>query len=425
MRRSFLAAAGAVAALLTSVAVAPSAGAAPSSTGLEHRNVPVCDSAPAGLANCDAVRHDTVDHNGKVVPDATAGPAGYGPVQLRSAYGLAPLQTTAPGALYGGKPYTASTRMIAIVDAYDAPSAEADLNVYRKQFGLGSCTTANGCFRKVDQTGKTRYPRANGGWAQEISLDLDMASSICPECRLLLVEANSASFADLSAAVRTAATTPGVVAISNSYGGTDLSNGTIEAAYSQPGIAVTASTGDDGYGVSAPASFTNVIAVGGTSLKADASTDRHWTESAWSGAGSGCSTAHATGFQDAGRTDCSGKANADVSAVADPNTGVAVYDSYTYQGARGWMVFGGTSAAAPMVAGFYGAGTAATGHQPAGSTYQPGAYLWATPTAGLNDVSGMSNGSCSLTKWCTAVEGWDGPTGLGSPFGLAAFSTPV
>jgi subtilase family serine protease len=424
MRRPLLAVTGVVAALLTSVALAPSAGAAPSASGLEHRNVPVCDSAPAGLANCDAVRRDVVDHNGKVVPDATAGPAGYGPVQLRSAYGLANLKSTAAGALYGGKQYTTSTRMIAIVDAYDAPYAEADLNVYRKQFGLGSCTTSNGCFRKVDQTGKTRYPRANGGWAQEISLDLDMASSICPECRLLLVEANSASFADLSTAVSTAAGIPGVVAISNSYGGGDFSNATIEAAYSKPGIAITASTGDNGYGVSAPASFTNVIAVGGTSLKADSTTERGWTETAWSGAGSGCSTAHAAGFQDTSRTGCTGKANADISAVADPNTGVAVYDSYSYAGARGWMVFGGTSAAAPIVAGFYGAGTAATGKQPVGSTYQPGAYLWATPTTGLTDVSGGSNGPCPEATLCNAVEGWDGPTGLGSPHGLTAFSTP-
>src|SRR4051812_21361406 len=263
MRRPLLAAAGAVAALLTSVALAPSAGAAPSHPVHGHRDVSVCTSAPAGYAHCDAVRRDAVDAAGVVVPEATAAvqPAGFGPADIQAAY-------TLPGA--AGQ----TGRTVAIVDAYDAPTAEADLGVYRSQYGLRACTTANGCFKKVSQTGGTSrgsLPRADGGWAQEISLDLDMVSAACPTCKILLVEARSASFSDLATAVRYAASVPGVVAISNSYGGSDLSNATIANSYNQPGIAVTASTGDGGYEVESPASFGSVIAVGGTSLVKDSS----------------------------------------------------------------------------------------------------------------------------------------------------------
>src|SRR3954451_3075240 len=284
MRRSFLAAAGAVAALLTSVALAPSAGAAPNHPVHGHRDVSVCSSPPAGYAHCDAVRRDAVDSAGDVVPEATPGaPAGLAPADLQSAYRL-------PG--LAGR----TGRTVAIVDAYDAPTAEADMGVYRAQFDLPACTSATGCFKKVSQTGGTSrgaLPRADGGWAQEISLDLDMVSAACPTCKILLVEARSASFNDLATAVRYAASVPGVVAISNSYGGSDLSNTTIANSYNQPGIAVTASTGDDGYGVESPASLPAVIAVGGTSLTADSSTTRGWTEAAWTGAGSGCSTLNA------------------------------------------------------------------------------------------------------------------------------------
>src|SRR3954451_11918578 len=275
MRRPFLAAAGALAALLTSVALAPSAGATPSHPVHGHRDVSVCSSAPAGYAHCDAMRRDAVDSAGDVVPQATtAAPAGF-----------RPKDTEAPSRLAGAAGRTGRT--VAIVDAYDAPTAEADMGVYRAQFDLPACTSATGCFKKVSQTGGTSrgaLPRVDGGWAQEISLDLDMVSAACPTCKILLVEARSTSFNDLATAVRYAGSAPGVVAISNSYGGGDLTNTTIANSYNQPGIAVTASTGDAGYEVESPASFPSVIAVGGTSLVKDAST-RGWTETAWAGAG--------------------------------------------------------------------------------------------------------------------------------------------
>lgn len=378
----------------SSVPLAAAATAAPSDQGLAHRNVRVCGAPAAGNAGCHAVRHDTVDSSGKPVPAANAAPSGYGPTDIQSAYALTGL--------------TSGGRTVAIVDAYDDPTAEADLATYRSTYGLPACTTANGCFRKVGQTGTSSLPRANAGWAQEISLDLDMVSAACPDCKILLVEAKSASFADLGTAVGTAAKTPGVVAISNSYGGSDS---TATAAYDHPGIAITASTGDSGYGVSSPASFPTVVAVGGTSLKRATST-RGWTESAWSGAGSGCSTTNAKPSWQTAVTACSGKANADVSAVADPNTGVAVYDSTAYQGVKGWMVFGGTSASAPVVAGVYALSGNTTGY--------PASVAWANPSA-LNDVTTGSNGTCPTAVWCTARTGWDGPTGLGTPRGTAGF----
>jgi subtilase family serine protease len=392
MRRPTIAVLSAAAALLlSSVGTASIASATPSDTGLAHRNVPVCADAPAGAASCHAIRRDTVDHNGRVSPAVT--PAGYGPGDIRSAYGLT-------AASSGGK-------TVAIVDAYDAPSAEADLGTYRKQFGLAPCTTAGGCFRKVNQTGGSTPPRANAGWAQEISLDLDMVSAACPDCRILLVEANSASFADLSAGVDTAARL-GASAISNSYGGDDQA--TLKS-YDHPGIAITASTGDAGYAVESPASFPTVIAVGGTSLTRVGSS---FTEKAWSGAGSGCSLINPKPSYQTDVTNCAGKANADVSAVADPSTGVAVYDSYAYQGTKGWMVFGGTSASSPIVAGVYAMGSAV------GTAPYPAARTWANATA-LNDVTAGSNGACTTAVWCTAGTGWDGSTGLGTPKGTSAF----
>jgi subtilase family serine protease len=374
----------------------PTAGAAPSRVGLSHRNVKVCSTATARTAGCHAVRRDAVDPQGAVVPNVV--PSGYGPKDLQSAYGLPAATTALP---------TGPT--VAIVDAYDNPKAEQDLAVYRSQYGLPPCTTANKCFRKVSQTGSsTALPRSDGGWAQEISLDLDMVSAACPSCKILLVEAKSPTFANLGTAVNRAVQL-GAKVISNSYGGSDASG---TSAYNHPGIAIVASTGDAGYGVESPASFRTVVAVGGTSLRATTNTPRGWTESAWSGAGSGCSTLNTKPAWQTAATSCSGKANADVSAVADPNTGVAVYDSFAYQGTSGWLVFGGTSASAPIVGSVYAlSGTTAD---------YPASYTWAHASE-LNDVTSGTNGTCPTEVWCTARTGWDGPTGLGTPKGTAAF----
>jgi subtilase family serine protease len=327
----------------------------------------------------------------------TATPRGYGPSDLQTAYSL-------PSATNG------SGQTIAIVDAYGYASAESDLATYRAQFGLPPCTTANGCFRKIDQRGGSKFPKNNCGWAQETALDLDMASAICPNCNILLVEADSASLANLGAAVDTAVAL-GATVVSNSYGGGESSAANTDTHYNHPGVAITVSSGDAGYGVQYPAASPYVTAVGGTSLVNNGGV---FTETAWSGAGSGCSKyASKPSWQtDSG---CSMRTVADVSAVADPNTGVAVYDSYRCQGAAGWMVFGGTSVAAPVVAGVYAlAGNAA-------SASYPSSYAYATSAGSLTDVTSGSNGSCSGSYLCTAGAGYDGPTGLGSPLGVGAF----
>lgn len=382
------------------LATAGSASALPhsSATGLSHRAV--CGVAAQGFARCHA---DVVTgKNGAVldgkVNGSASGPAGYHPTDLQGAYNL-------PSATAG------SGQTVAIVDAYDDPNAESDLSVYRSQFGLPACTTANGCFHKVNQSGGTKFPRANGGWAQEISLDLDMVSAVCPNCHILLVEASSSSLSNLGAAVNEAAVL-GANEISNSYGGSESLNDTsYDASYfDHPGIAITVSSGDNGYGVEYPAASQYVTAVGGTSLTR-ASNTRGWSETAWSGAGSGCSAydTKPSWQSDAG---CRNRSVADVAAVADPNTGVSVYDSYSYQGRSGWLVFGGTSVASPITASVYAlAGNAAN------ITY--GSYPYSHASS-LNDVTSGSNGSCG-TYLCKAQAGYDGPTGLGTPNGIGAF----
>jgi subtilase family serine protease len=335
-----------------------------------------------------------VDAGGNPQPSIT--PSGFGPADLRAAYKL-----TSTG--------SASTT-IAIVDAMDDANAESDLAVYRSQFGLPACTTANGCFRKVSQTGTTRYPRGDAGWAEEISLDLDMASAICPSCHILLVEASSSSFANLSAAVDEAAKL-GATVISNSYGGSEYSSEvTDQSHYNHPGIAITVSSGDGGFGVEFPAASQYVTAVGGTSLKKDGSS-RGYSETVWNGAGSGCSK-YVTKPSWQHDTGCAKRTVADVSAIADPNTGVAVYDTYRLH-PGGWLVFGGTSVAAPIIASVYAlAGNA--------SSVVAGSFPYAH-TSSLFDVTSGSNGSCSGSYLCTGVVGFDGPTGLGTPNGATAF----
>jgi subtilase family serine protease len=395
-RRRFLLAFTIAAAALLSDAVAsasPVASATVSSTTV--RDSSVCKHAHHARARCYAIRVDRL-HKGRVRHQSA--PVGYGPSDLQSAYSL-------PGATAGGH------QSIAVVDSYDDPSAERDLAVYRKQFGLPPCTSTNGCFRKVDQAGGHSYPAADGGWGQEISLDLDMVSATCPHCRVILVEATTSSMANLGASVNTAVRL-GANAVSNSYGGPDASDRTYGRYYHHAGVAITASAGDSGYGTSYPASSKWVTAVGGTTLKRSSSA-RGFTESAWRDGGSGCSSDNKTTWQPAATTGCPGRAVADVSAVADPVTGVAVYDSYAFQGTNGWLTFGGTSASAPIIAGVYAlAGNSAD--------ITSGAYLWAHH-GWLRDVTQGSNGSCATKQWCNARTGWDGPTGWGSPDGIGAF----
>jgi len=372
-----------------------------------HKDKGVCAKANGpDAAACDS---RVVTETDGVTPLATTTyQNGYGPGDLQSAYKLPVL---------GGSGST-----VAIVDAYANPNAESDLAAYRTQFGLGACTTASGCFLAVNQNGTTSpMPAGNTGWGQEIDLDIEMVSAICPQCKILLVEANSNSFADLGAAVNRAALM-GATAISNSYGtsGEFLGETSYDSYYNHPGIAVTASSGDSGYGVEFPAADNHVVAVGGTNL-ARASNTRGWTESAWSGAGSGCS-AYFGKMSWQTDTGCARRMEADVSAVADPNTGVAVYDTYGSTGGNNWYVFGGTSVASPIIAAVYGlAGNAGTVDYAARLPYGNSTALF--------DVVGGSNGTCTgngrkrsgQLYFCNAVTGYDGPTGLGTPNGTGGF----
>jgi subtilase family serine protease len=298
---------------------------------------------------------------------------GLHPADLQNRYNL---PSAGPGAT------------VAIVDAYDDPAAESDLAAYRSAFGLPACTSANGCFQKVNQEGSTAsYPMPDQGWGAEISLDLDMVSAVCPNCKIVLVEANSPSFDDLGAAVDSAASM-GANAITNSYYGPEWSGETAyDSHYHHQGVAITASAGDQASPFY-PAASPYVTSVGGTSLSETAGA---WSESAWQYTGQGCSTYESRPNWQNGWTGCKTRATVDVAAVADPQTGVTMYDS-SY---GGWLVAGGTSIGAPIVAAAY-----ALSENPQGPAYSYG------HRSGFYDIP---------------PSGYDTATGLGSPRGVSGF----
>jgi subtilase family serine protease len=391
-------------------AIQANAAAAAAASAAEHHYRSACPPATPGHFTCNAlVRTNIKPQLARAGAARDAAVAGYGPTQLQAAYNLA------SAAASGG-----SGQTVAVVDAFDDTKAESDLAVYRSQFGLPACTTANGCFTKTGQNGASgALPApapADNDWTGEVALDIDMISATCPNCHIMLVEANTPSDADLGTAVNTAVS-QGAKFVSNSYGGPESSSDTTfdTRYYNHPGVAITASSGDGSYGVEYPAASRFVTAVGGTSLST-ANNARGWTESVWNtsateGAGSGCSAVDAKpGWQT--DTGCSRRTVADVSAVADPATGVAVYN--TANGNGGWNVFGGTSASSPIIASVYAlAGAPAAGTNPASFPY--------AHTAALNDVTTGATASCSPSYLCTAGPGFDGPTGLGTPSGTAAF----
>jgi putative Ig domain-containing protein len=361
-----------------------------------------------GKNACMVLIRTNVPHHTQISlgPDQAPSGDGYGPSSLQSAYDL-PSSTAGSG------------ETVAVVDAYNDPNAASDLATYRADWGLPAC--GSGCFEQVNEEGETSpLPAAAGstGWDVEESLDIDMVSAICPLCHIILVEANSADTADLGAGVN-AAVSLGADFVSNSYGGSESSSDTTYDSeyYNHPGVAVTASAGDDGYGVSYPAASQYVTSVGGTSLST-ASNSRGWTETVWGsssggeGTGSGCS---ADDPKPSWQTDtgCSKRTDNDVAADANPNTGLAVYDTYSE---GGWLEVGGTSASSPIIASTFAlAGT------PAAGTY-PSSYIY-KHTSNLYDVTSGADGSCSPAYLCTAEVGYDGPTGWGTPDGVTAFSS--
>ena len=338
---------------------------------------------------------DLVDGPGAAGSPALAGsaPVGYTPADLQAAYHL----TERSGRVIGG--------LIAIVDPFDDPFAESDLAQYRAFFNLPACTAASGCFRKVNQNGSpSPLPAANKDWFKEVSVDLDMVSAICPLCHIVLVEANDKQDTNMFAAEDWA--TAHARFVSNSWSNPeDPGDATFDPHLDRPGVVITASNGDTGTGPRYPATNSHVIAVGGTSLTTSGG---HFTEAAWGRAGSGCSAFEPKPAWQPPVAGCANRAEADVSAVADPNHGVAVFDG-------GWVLEGGTSVAAPIIAATFALAT-----PPRPGDY-PASYLY-SHTTWLNDVtSGSSNGGCGAPI-CKPGTGWDGPTGLGTPNTVGAFA---
>jgi hypothetical protein len=381
----------------------------------ETKPYAVCPAPTKGRATCFSavVPEKLADRHrsrlGGPLLEGSGQLGGYSPADLRSAYAL-------PSS--GGAGQT-----VAITIAYDDPKAESDLAFFRNQYGLPPCTTANGCFRKVNQKGEeAKYPSPNSGWALETSLDLDMVSATCPECHILLVEASSNYLEDLGAAVDKAAEMSATV-ISNSWGAEEFSGETAEDHYfDHPGTPVLFASGDSGYGAEYPVASPGVVAVGGTSLK-EAGNSRGWSETAWSGAGSGCS---AYEKKPAWQKDggCSRRTVADVSAVANPQTPVSVYDSFEWSG---WELLGGTSVATPLVAGVEALSSSA--FRAAG----PSGFTRAGNAGALFDVTEGENGPCATesatgfeaTYLCQADAGYDGPTGWGTPDGPQSLPVAV
>jgi subtilase family serine protease len=365
------------AALLTRVAMAaPDASSAPLS----------CNHAVvSGQVHCDA----NVVAAAPNVPLISTAPLGYGPTQFHAAYNM-PISAT--------KPVT-----VAVVAAYHDPAIAADLRTYDATYKLPDPPK----FQQMSQRGTSSFPTVDAGWALEESMDVEMVHQMCQNCSLLLVEADSASTSSLMAAIDMAVT-QGATVISNSWGGSESSSDVRSSSHLQhAGVTVVASAGDEGYGVEFPAASPAVVAAGGTTLRVASSGGRS-SEVAWADGGSGCSRFET---KPAWQYDkgCAGRTVADIAADADPATGAAIYDSTTYQGRKGWFVLGGTSLSTPLVAGMYG---------PAGSGKGP-AVLYQHQTA-LYDITNGRNGSCK-TYLCSSGSGYDGPTGLGSPLGLAAF----
>jgi len=386
---------------------------------------PACATVSTpGLAGCAAVLTGTVpaalvasassgSADGAAEPDT---PRPYTAADLQDAYRL-------PSALLGGR------QTVAVVNAFDYPSAEQDLAVYREANGLPPCGEAFRCLRKVDQRGGTTYPRADVGWASIAAIQLQMVTAACPNCQLLLVEADTNTFNDLAAAVDTAAGL-GADVISNGYRGLEYPGlPALAAHYDHPGVVITAPSGNLGFaGESrgtagmreyAPAVFSTVIAVGGTTLGRDENA-RGWTETAWgfqgntgwSGSDSGCSVYVAKPRWQTDRLCGDQRTVNDVAAVADQRTPVAIYDSFGYPG---WVEAAGTSVSAALIAGVYALASDAGSVDPAPYLYDNARELF--------DITSGSTGHCGGggNYLCTAVRGYDGPTGLGTPNGIGAF----
>jgi subtilase family serine protease len=407
--RTALVAASALALVGSSVA---SASAAQKPTADYHPAACAVNLTPGAMHCMALIRNGKQRTEASIGHDSAPVGDGYGPSSLQSAYNL-PSSTAGQG------------ESVAVVDAYNDPNAVSDVATYRSAWGLPACNTSTGagCLTVTNQNGKASPLPANSGttgWATEESLDVDMVSAICPNCHIYLVEANAPETFALGTSVNSAVNKLHVDYVSNSYGGSQSSrDATFDTDYYQhAGKAIVASAGDDGYGAAYPAASPFVTAVGGTSL-VQTGVGRGWTETVWGsalggeGTGGGCAEKYSSRptWQKESVTKCANRLDNDVAAVADPNTGVAMYDTYD-QG--GWLEVGGTSVASPIIASVYAlANNLVAGAYPSSDSY--------AHTGDLYDVTSGSNGTCNKTIWCNATTGYDGPTGNGTPNGLGGF----
>ncbi len=439
----------------------------------------VCPPARPGHDSCDALKLAPASAG---TPGARAYLAGAGAYSTGPEGGLTPADLASA---YDLSPAASGTgQTVAVVDGYDDPDIEENLQTFDAHYGLSECTHANGCFSKVNDKGSSSpLPPGEPGWGVEISLDVETVHSVCPNCKIILLEATPSDSA-LAKAVDEAVKL-GATEISNSYGGPELgASSSEEKAYNHPGVVITASAGDEGwdgwdvYGEcvedpalecgrfsgepNVPASLPTVVAVGGTSLVLDPSGAREaesvWNDSGrpsnpknpftfegfkqYSGTGGGCSTRF---LAEAWQTEAAGWSSSgcgtkrldnDVSADADPYTGFEIYDTYDEPG---WETLGGTSLSSPLMASIYALAGGAQGvSYPAQTLYE---HLG---QSSLFDVSEGGSGYCDdeadapcgepavnekygaldclETTACDAGVGFDGPSGVGTPNGLGAFA---
>jgi len=427
----------ALAAAVLALAGSATAGGIP----IYAKGVPLCKPQRHSAA-CDAMRRVLARPGTRgarplvATPAGTTGPSG----------GLTPADITGVYGLSG----TGSGQTVAIVDAYNDPKLDADLQTFDAEYGLAACSIASGCLKVVNETGGSTLPANDTtGWSGEESLDVEAVHAVCSGCKIVLVEASSDSDGDLGTAENTAANTLHATEISNSFGEPETGSGTTFAhAFDHPGVVITASSGDDGYydydllggsgkisAPSVPAAYPTVVAVGGTSLYlAQASTPTRAYETVWNdngpqdayeqalnsalgASGGGCSTrfsapawqSNVSGYAAAACGDK--RLVADVAMVADPLTGFDVYDSYTgCSGCKaGWETIGGTSLSAPLAAAAFALAGGAHGLQ------YPAVALYSHTASAHYDVTVGGNGLCGGE---TAAQCPDANTGGASDLGF-------
>jgi hypothetical protein len=383
-----------------------------------------CAATASSAASCAVLTGTPAKGAAKAAASGAAAATaitGFTPAQLQAAYG-------AQGSYSASAAGSGET--VAVVTAYDDPDAASDLATYRTQYSLNACTVADGCFQKVSQTGSTtQLPPSSAGWTTAASESLDAISAICGRCHIILVEANSPSVDDLGTAVNEAVTL-GAKFVDNDWYKSEASIGSAESTYdseyfNHPGVAITAPAGDGGYGVNYPAASPDVIAVGGTTLTASTTTASGYTQTAWTGSGSGCSAYETKPTWQTDTSNCADRTLNDLAAVADPNTSIAYYDTPTE---GGWAPDGGagTAVASAIVAAMYAvAGAPAASTWPAEYPYQHPGGSYTTPgnaypyIDGLDNITTETGGvtqTCTPAYFCNAGAGYNGPTGLGAPF---------